>query len=67
MFPLTSVDDDFCIRAALLDPLTRAKGRGIGDRLWHVLATRSLLSPSTADAAWKEISAGAGVKVQLIR
>ena len=41
VFPLTPVDDDLCIRAALLEPLTRSKGLGIGDRLCLALAARS--------------------------
>ncbi len=67
VFPLTTVDDDLCIRAALLEPLTRAKGLGIGDRLCLALAARSDSVALTADAAWQEIAVGAGVVVQLIR
>jgi PIN domain nuclease of toxin-antitoxin system len=67
VFPLTPVDNDLCIRAALLEPLTRAKGLGIGDRLCLALAARSDSVALTADAAWQEIAAGAGVVVQLIR
>lgn len=67
VFPLTPVDDDLCIRAALLEPLTRSKGLGIGDRLCLALAARSGSIALTADAAWQEIAVGAGVEVQLIR
>ena len=67
VFPLTPVDDDLCIRAALLEPRTRSKGLGIGDRLCLALAVRSDAVAVTADAAWQEIAAGAGVEVQLIR
>lgn len=67
VFPLTPVDDDLCIRAALLEPLTRSKGLGIGDRLCLALAARSDAVAVTADAAWQEIAAGAGVEVRLIR
>ena len=67
VFPLTPVDDDLCIRAALLEPLTRAKGLGIGDRLCLALAARSGAVALTADSAWQEIAANAGVEVQLIR
>ena len=67
VFPLTPVDDDLCIRAALLEPLTRSKGLGIGDRLCLALAVRSSSVALTADAAWQEIAVGAGVEVQLIR
>ena len=67
VFPLTPVDDDLCIRAALLEPLTRAKGLGIGDRLCLALAARSDSVALTANATWQDIAAGAGVVVQLIR
>ena len=67
VFPLTPVDDDLCIRAALLEPLTRSRGLGIGDRLCLALATRSDAVAVTADAAWQEIADAAGVEVQLIR
>ena len=67
VFPLTPVDDDLCIRAALLEPLTRAKGLGIGDRLCLALAARSDSIAVTADAAWQEIATDAGVEVRLIR
>ena len=33
VFPLVPVDDDLAIRAALLEPLTRASGLGLGDRI----------------------------------
>lgn len=67
VFPLTPVDDDLCIRAALLEPLTRSKGLGIGDRLCLALAARSDSIALTADAAWQEIATDAGVEVRLIR
>jgi ribonuclease VapC len=67
VFPLTPADDDLCIRAALLEPLTRSKRLGIGDRLCLALAARSQAIALTADAAWQEIAAVAGVEVQLIR
>ena len=67
VFPLIPVDDDLAIRAALLEPLTRPKGLGIGDRLCLALAARVNGVAVTADAAWHEIAAGVGVEVQLIR
>ena len=67
VFPLTPADDDLCIRAALLEPLTRSKGLGIGDRLCLALAARFNAVAVTADAAWREIAGSAGVEVQLIR
>lgn len=67
VFPLTPVDDDLAIRAALLEPLTRFKGLGIGDRLCLALATRSNAVAVTADAAWQEIAKAVGVEVKLIR
>ena len=67
VFPLTPVDDDLCIHAALLEPRTRSKGLGIGDRLCLALAARSNAIAITADAAWQEIAAVVGVEVQLIR
>lgn len=67
VFSLTPVDDDLAIRAALLEPLTRPKGLGIGDRLCLALAARSSAVALTADAAWQEISEVASVEVRLIR
>ena len=67
VFSLTPVDDDLCIRAALLEPLTRSEGLGIGDRLCLSLAARSSAVALTADAAWGELAGAAGVEVQLIR
>ncbi len=67
VFPLTPVDDDLAIRAALLEPLTRSRGLGIGDRLCLALAARSDAVALTANTAWQEIAAAAGVEVQLIR
>lgn len=67
VFPLTPVDDDLAIRAALLEPLTRPRGLGIGGRLCLALAARSNAVALTADAAWQQIAAEAGVEVQLIR
>lgn len=67
VFPLTPVDDDLCMRAALLEPLTRSKGLGIGDRLCLALAAHSGAVALTADAAWGELAGAAGVEVQLIR
>ena len=67
VFPLTPVDDDLAIRAALLEPLTRSRGLGIGDRLCLALAARSGAVALTADTAWQEIAVAAGVEVQLIR
>lgn len=67
VFPLMPIDNDLCIRAALPEPLNCAKGPGIGDRLCLTFAARSSAVGLTADAAWQEIAAGAGVEVQLIR
>lgn len=67
VFSLTPVDDDLCIRAALLEPLTRPKGLGMGDRLCLALAARSDAIALTADTAWQEIASSGGIKVQLIR
>ena len=67
VFPLTPIDDDLAIRAALLEPLTHLKGLGIGDRLCLVLAARSGAVALTVDAAWQEIAGVAGVEVRLIR
>ncbi|MDE4916083.1 type II toxin-antitoxin system VapC family toxin [Methylobacterium sp. 092160098-2] len=67
VFPLTPVDDDLAIRAGLLEPLTRFKGLGIGDRLCLALAARSGAVALTANAAWQEIAKAAGVDVRLIR
>lgn len=67
VFPLTPIDDDLAIRAALLEPLTHLKGLGIGDRLCLALAARSGAVALTVDAAWQEIAGVAGVEVRLIR
>lgn len=67
VFPLTPVDDDLAIRAALFEPLTWFKGLGIGDRLCLALAARSGAVALTADAAWQEIAGPTGVEVRLIR
>lgn len=67
VIPLTPIDDDLAIRAALLEPLTRSKGLGIGDRLCLALAAREGASALTADTAWDEIAQAVGVAVQLIR
>ena len=67
VFPLILVDDDLAIRAALLEPLTRSRGLGIGDRLCLALAARSGAVALTADTAWQEVAVAAGVEVQLIR
>ncbi|MEL6065208.1 type II toxin-antitoxin system VapC family toxin [Methylobacterium sp. DCY52] len=67
VFPLAPVDDDLAIRAALLEPLTRVRGLGIGDRLCLALAARSGAVALTADAAWQEIAEPAGIEVRLIR
>jgi ribonuclease VapC len=67
VFPLTPVDDDLAIRAALLEPLTRPEGLGIGDRLCLALAARSDAVALTADTTWHEIAEATGVTVRLIR
>lgn len=67
VFPLTPVDDDLAISAALLEPLTRSKGLGIGDRLCLALAARSNAVAVTADAALAEAAEAVGIQVQLVR
>jgi ribonuclease VapC len=67
VFPLTPVDDDLAIRAALLEPLTHAKGLGVGDRLGLALAARTGAVALTADASLVEAAGAAGVEVRLVR
>lgn len=67
LFPLVPVDDDLAIRAALLEPYTRSKGRGLGDRLCLALAARLGVPALTADREWAEPAAKAGIAVEMIR
>jgi ribonuclease VapC len=67
VFPLTPVDDDLCIRAALLEPSTRPKGLGIGDRRCLALAGRLGAVAITSDATWSEIAGSIGIDVLVIR
>ena len=61
VFPLVAVDDDLAIRAALLEPLTRASGLGSGDRICLALAGRLGVPAVTADRPWTGPAAPAGV------
>lgn len=67
VYPLTPVDDDLAIRAALLEPLTLSKGLGIGDRLCLALAARTTAVALTANAWLAEVAEAVGVEVQLIQ
>ena len=67
VFPLVPVDDDLALRAALIEPVTRALGLGLGDRLCLALAARLGVPAVTADRPWAGPAARAGVALDLIR
>jgi ribonuclease VapC len=67
VFPLVPLDDDLAIRAALLEPLTRASGLGLGDRICLALAGRLGVPAVTADRPWTGPAAQAGITLELIR
>ena len=66
-FPLVPVDDDLAIRAALLEPLGRVAGLGLGDRTCLALAKRLGVPAVTADRPWAGPAAKAGIALDLIR
>ena len=66
-FLLVPVDDDLAIRAALLEPLGRATGLGLGDRTCLALAGRLGVPAVTADRPWVGPAARAGIALDLIR
>jgi PIN domain nuclease of toxin-antitoxin system len=66
-FPLVPVDDDLAVRAALLEPLGRASGLGLGDRTCLDLTGRRGEPAVTADRPWARPAARAGVTLGLIR
>jgi PIN domain nuclease of toxin-antitoxin system len=66
-FPLVPVDDDLAVRAALLEPATRASGLGLGDRTCLALAGRLGVPAVTADRPWAGPAARVGVTLDLIR
>lgn len=66
-FPLVPVDDDLAVRAARLEPLTRASGLGLGDWVCLALAARLGVPAVTADRPWAGPAAQAGVALDLIR
>jgi ribonuclease VapC len=66
-FPLVPVDDDLAVRAALLEPLGRAAGLGLGDRTCLALAARLSVPAVTADRPWASPAAQAGIALDLIR
>ena len=66
-FPLVPVDDDLALRAALLEPLGRSAGLGLGDRTCLALARRLGVAAVTADRPWAGPAAKAGIALNLIR
>lgn len=66
-FPLVPVDDDLAVRAALLEPVGRALGLGLGDRTCLALAGRLGVPAVTADRPWVGPAARAGVALDVIR
>jgi ribonuclease VapC len=67
VFTLTPVDDDLAIRAAALEPITRAQGLSLGDRFCLALAARLGVAAVTADRLWQPAAAQAGIQINLIR
>lgn len=64
---ITPADAALAYEAGLLRPVTLERGLSLGDRFCLALSKREGTRALTADRRWSEISAAAGVEVELIR
>ena len=66
-YTIVAADDALGWEAGALRSITRAAGLSIGDRFCLALAKRLAVPAYTADRAWKDVAADAGIKVATIR
>lgn len=64
---LVPFDHELAYQAGILLRATRSAGLSLGDRACLALARRLDVPALTADRAWPEVAAQAGVRVELIR
>ena len=66
-YTVVAADEALAWEAGALRSVTRQAGLSLGDRFCLALAKRTNVSAYTADRAWKEVPAEAGVKIITIR
>ena len=66
-YAVVAADEALGWDAGALRAATSSAGLSLGDRFCLALAKRMNVPAVTADRAWKDVAAAAGVKVQVIR
>lgn len=66
-YTVVAADEELAWEAGALRAVTSAAGLSLGDRFCLALAKRMNAPAFTADRAWKDVAAAAGVKVVVVR